>query len=59
MEKKQKDKPKRRTQIDARSKKERSLSKDDLKGVRGGAKISKVEAINIKQTVVSDQVGQE
>jgi hypothetical protein len=59
MEKKQTDKPRRRTQIKDHSKKERTLSKDDLKVVRGGTRVSKVDAITIKQTVVSDQVGQD
>ena len=59
MKKTQAAKPQGRTKLKDQSKKEKSLSKDELKAVRGGAKISKVEAINIKQTVVSDQIGSE
>lgn len=59
MKTKQTAKPQGRTQLKDQSKKKRTLSKNELKGVRGGAKVSKVEAINIKQTVVSDQVGME
>ncbi|HKO95424.1 MAG TPA: hypothetical protein VJU86_00425 [Pyrinomonadaceae bacterium] len=57
--KKKAEKPQRRTQVKKQSPKEKALSKGELKSVRGGAKISKVEAINIKQTVVSDSVGME
>ena len=58
MKKQQTAKPRKRTELKAQSKKEKSLSRDELKAVRGGTKISKVEAINIKQTVVSDSVGE-
>jgi len=59
MQKKQNSKPQRRVKIKDQSKKGKALSKGELKAVRGGGKISKVEAINIKQTVVSDGVGSE
>ena len=49
MAKKQKDKPERRTEIKDQSKKEKTLSKNELKQVKGG--VNKVEALTIKQKV--------
>jgi len=57
MPKKQMAKPQRRTQIKDQSKKEKPLSKNELKQVKGG--VNKIEAINIKQKVVQDSVGSE
>lgn len=58
MQKKQDSKSQRRIKVKDQSKKGKALSKNELKAVRGGGKVSKVEAINIKQTVVSDGVGE-
>jgi hypothetical protein len=49
MPKKQTDKPQRRTQVKDQPKKEKALSKGELKQVRGG--VNKVEALTIKQKV--------
>jgi hypothetical protein len=49
MPKKQKSKPQRRTQVKDQSKKEKALSKGELKQVRGG--VNKIEALTIKQKV--------
>jgi hypothetical protein len=50
MPNKQKEKPKQRTQVKDQPKKEKALSKGELKQVRGGA-VNKIEALTIKQKV--------
>ncbi len=51
MPKKQTDKPERRTKLKDQSKKEKALSKGELKKVQGG-RVSKIESITIKQGTV-------
>jgi len=49
MPKKQTAKPQRRTQVKDQSKKDKALSKDELKNVKGGTRVNKIESITIKQ----------
>jgi hypothetical protein len=52
MPKKQTGKPQRRTQAKDQSKKEKALSKNELRSVKGGlSRASKIEALAIKQKV--------
>jgi hypothetical protein len=50
MPKKQKEKPQRRTTVKDQSKKEKALSKGELKQVKGG--VSKIESLTIKQKTI-------